>query len=44
LAIKCNLLAELVEYSDEEVCNGVALELFMELYGWLNIGSNGTIN
>lgn len=39
-----NLLAELVEYSDEEVCNGVALVLFMVLNGWLNIGSNGTKN
>lgn len=39
-----NLLAELVEYSDEEVCNGVALVLFMVLNGGLNIGSYGTKN
>jgi len=39
-----NLLAELVEYSDEEVCNGVALVLFMVLNGGLNIGSYGIKN
>lgn len=43
---KNDSLPVLVEYNDDEDCKGVALALFIELNGWLNIlaGSKGTMN